>query len=282
MLAIGLVLVAIVSVQLGSSFAKNLFPLIGPLATVFLRVTISAAIMLIVFRPWRVKISKDALKPLIGYGVSLGLMNCVFYLALQRIPLGICVALEFIGPLTVSVLSSKRRLDLLWVLFAGIGILLILPLKGSVDTLDPVGIILALLAGVGWGLYIIFGQRLTAKLDEKYAAAWGACVAALVTWPIALPAIEFTKFSGEVMSQALLVAVLASSLPYTLEMFALKRLTATTFGILMSLEPAMAALSGLIILRETLSGLQWAAIGAIIFASAGSALTAPKRRSEPL
>jgi inner membrane transporter RhtA len=285
MFTISLVLAAIVSVQLGSSIAKTLFPIVGPLTVVSLRVSIAALIMVLVFRPWRAKVPREAIKPLLMYGISLGLMNCAFYLALERIPLGICVALEFIGPLSVGIIASKRKIDLLWVFFAVVGIVLILPLDVSYADIDFLGIILALTAGLGWALYIVFGKRLSAHLDERIAAAWGMVIATIATWPVVLPFVNVSKIDAHVLAIAFMVAVLASAIPYTLEMFGLKRLSATTFGILMSIEPAMAAISGLLILNETLNPVQWLAIISIIVASGGSTFTSakePKKNLSPI
>ncbi len=270
MLAILCLLGSILSIQLGSSYAKLLFPAIGPLPTVMLRVTLAAIMVLAIFRPkWPVK---EAIKPVLLYGACLGLMNCAFYLALTRIPLGICVALEFTGPLTVALLSSKKKIDLVWVAFAALGIFLILPLHVD-GQLDPIGIVLALLAGTGWGLYIVFGKKVSALIDEQTAVSLGMGVAAAITLPFGISTIQLAQLTPHIWLQTLNVAVMASAIPYVLEMIALKRISTTTFGVLMSIEPAMAAVSGLLILHETLTVVQWLAILCIMVASGGSAAT---------
>jgi len=280
MLAIILVLIAIASIQFGSSFAKTLFPLIGPLPTVMLRVTIAALIMALIFRPWRARPAREAVRPLLFYGASLGLMNCAFYLALRRIPLGITVALEFTGPLAVALFSSKKKVDWLWALSAAFGIFLILPLHIEGAKLDLVGIALALVAGVGWAFYIIFGKKVGALVEARAAASIGMIVAATVTLPFGLPTIHWASVTPHIWLIGLGIAIMASAVPYTLEMFALKKIHTTTFGILMSIEPAMAALSGLIVLSEHLSRSQWIAIFCIIVASGGSSLTSRAIDSE--
>nr|BFD65513.1 threonine/homoserine exporter RhtA [Bdellovibrio sp. HAGR004] len=276
--SIGLILIAMLSIQFGASVAKGLFPVAGPAGTTALRVFISALILVLVMRPWKESYSGQRLKSLAAYGISLGFMNLLFYFALERIPLGIAVALEFTGPLAVALFSSKRALDLCWAVLAGVGIYLVLPTSEVSQALDLTGVVLALGAGAFWGLYIIFGKRVgNAEGSSSANAAVGMCFAALVTFPVGL----FTNFeqvtNPSLWPMGIAIAILSSALPYSLEMKAMRDMPAKTFGILMSLEPVVATVIGIIFLRETLAPVQWAAILCIVIASAGSTVTARAR-----
>lgn len=272
--SISLILIAMLSIQFGASVAKGLFPVAGPAGTTALRVFISAIILVLFARPWKESFSSQSLRKIAGYGISLGVMNLLFYLALERIPLGIAVALEFTGPLAVALMASKRVLDLVWAVLAGLGIYLILPLSDVSQALDIVGILLALGAGLFWALYIVFGKATGQENSSFSTAAIGMCFAAAVTFPVGL----YTNFD-QVVDPALwplglMIAVLSSAVPYSLEMKAMQNMPAKTFGILMSLEPAFATLMGILFLSESLMPTQWLAIGCIMAASAGSTLTA--------
>lgn len=271
-LPIFLLVIAMISIQSGASLAKSLFPIVGPEGTTALRLGLAAVILCAFMRPWRQPINLRAWRSLLGYGLSLGGMNLLFYMAVERIPLGIAVALEFTGPLTLALLSSRRILDFIWVALAIAGLYLLLPDTSSQDHLDPQGMALALAAGVCWALYILFGQKAGAAHGAQ-TVAFGTVVAALLVFPIGLWQAGGGLFAIDILPAALGVALLSSALPYSLEMHALTRLPARTFSVLMSLEPAIAALSGLIFLSEQLAPLQWLAIGAIILASTGAAAT---------
>ncbi len=270
------------SIQFGSTLAKQLFPVVGVVGTSGLRLFLATVILFAVWRPWRGQLSRAEIKAITLYGVSLGFMNLLFYVALARIPLGIAVALEFTGPLTVSLASSRRLGDFLWVILAGIGIVLLLPVSGVSEALDPVGVLFALGAGGFWALYIIFGQRAGGSMHGGRATALGMLVAALVVLPMGIIEEGTKLFDLKLLPLALLVALTSSAFPYTLEMFVLKKLPAKTFGILMSLEPAIAAVSGLILLHEYLTWIQWSAIGCIIAASVGSSVSMRQEIGAPL
>ncbi len=269
---IGLLLVAMISIQSGASLAKSLFPLVGAEGTTALRLVLGATILSLVMQPWRTRLNLAVYRSLLAYGLALGGMNLLFYMSLQSIPLGIAVALEFTGPLGLALLSSRRLLDFVWVALAVFGLWLLLPSGLAQTQLDPLGMALALAAGLCWALYIVFGQKAGAA-HGRQTVALGTWVAALLVLPIGLWQAGGSLFSVDLLPIALGVAVLSSALPYSLEMVALTRLPARTFSILMSLEPAIAALSGLLFLSEKLSWNQWLAIGAIILASAGAAAT---------
>lgn len=266
-----------VSIQTGASFAKGLFPIAGPAGTTALRLFFATLILWLIWRPWRFKL--PSLKNLFVYGASLGLMNLTFYFALMRIPLGLAVALEFIGPLTLTMLSSRKKIDFFWAILAGIGIYLILPKSElSTSSADPLGMMWALIAGMFWAFYIFFGQRAGKDLHGGIATTIGMSFAALAALPFGLAMDGAKLLDPSILPMGIMVAILSSALPYSLEMYALKKMPTRTFGILMSLEPAVASLVGLIFLNEQLTGTQWMAILCVICASLGSSLTARNSR----
>ena len=279
-LAVGALLISIFCFQIGASIAKQLFPLVGAEGTVALRVGLSALIMLAVSRPWRAQWRGADWRALILYGASLGIMNFLFYMALTTIPLGIAVALEFSGPLAVALIHSRRAVDFLWIALAAIGLLLLLPIHPGAVPLNWTGVALALGAGVCWALYIVFGQKAGASLGQ-HATGLGIAVAACVIFPIGFAHAGMALFRADVLPLGLGVAILSSAFPYTLEMFALRRLPAQAFGTLMSLEPAAGALMGLALLGEHLSFVQWLAIGTVVLASMGTALTVKSGEAHP-
>jgi inner membrane transporter RhtA len=206
-------------------------------------------------------------------------MNLVFYASIARIPLGIAVALEFSGPLAVAILGSRKWSDFIWVACAVTGLLILLPWGEGSAALDPLGVVYALIAGVLWGLYIIVGQKVGDRVHGGKAVALGMAFSTIFTVPIGVAFAGAALWSPTIMLYGLGIGILASAIPYALEMMALKAMPAKTFGLMMSLEPAVAALLGLVILHELLTGLQWLAVALVIVASAGSSLTA--RRGMP-
>ncbi|MBY4948613.1 EamA family transporter [Cupriavidus respiraculi] len=261
------------SLCIGTSFAKSLFDELGAQGTTALRVGFSALILLVAWRPWRMPLSGANARAIALYGAALGATNLMFYMSLRTIPLGLAIAIEFTGPLAVAIASSRRAIDFVWIAFAVAGLLLLLPIREQTAHLDPVGIGYALAAGVGWALYIIFGQR-AGKAHGGQATSLGLAMAALVVFPFGLAQAGTTMFSPALLLSGLAVGLLSSAIPYSLEMVALKRLPRRTFGILLSMEPAMGALAGLVMLHEQLSAQQWLAIGSIIVASIGCTVTA--------
>ncbi|MCO8050255.1 MULTISPECIES: threonine/homoserine exporter RhtA [Proteus] len=269
-----LLLLSMLSIQSGASLAKSLFPVIGAPAVTALRLLLGTLILFFIFKPWRLKFTRESIMPLLLYGLSLGAMNYLFYLALETIPLGIAVALEFTGPLAVAMFSSRRAIDFLWIILVIAGLGLLLPIGDNIhDGLDPLGMLYALGAGVGWALYIVFGQR----AGKGYGAATvsiGSLVAAFIFVPIGmLQSSPDIMFSWSILPIALAIAILSTAFPYTLEMIALTRLPAKTFGTLMSLEPCMGAFIGIIFLHEHLTLIQWVALAFIVLASIGSTTT---------
>lgn len=273
---IALLILAMLSIQFGSSVAKKLFPIAGVAGASTLRLLVAALALGLLFRPWREKVPRDSQRDLLFYGGSLGLMNLAFYFALERIPLGIAVALEFTGPLAVAIYNGKRKLDYLWATLAGGGIFLLAPSFESSTSIDLLGAGLALVAGGFWGSYIIYGKRLSGKVKTKVAASSGMIIAALIVLPWGLFLDFSSMFAKEAIPMGVFVGLFSSAIPYSLEMSSLRKLSSQTFSVLMSLEPAIASLMGLLFLNETLSPKQIAAIICVVIASQGSSLT-PRR-----
>ncbi|BBV86050.1 threonine/homoserine exporter RhtA [Enterobacter kobei] len=276
-LPVAVILIAMLSIQSGASLAKSLFPLVGAPGVTALRIVLGTAILVAIFKPWRLRFKKEQRIPLLFYGLSLGAMNYMFYLSIQTIPLGIAVALEFTGPLAVALFSSRRPVDFIWVVLAVLGLWFLLPLGQNVTEIDLTGAALALGAGACWAVYILTGQR-AGEEHGPATVALGSVIAAIVFVPIGMAQATASIWQWSVMPIGLAVAVLSTALPYSLEMIALTRLPTRIFGTLMSMEPALAAISGMVFLGETLTFTQTLALCSIIAASMGSTLT---MRPEP-
>lgn len=276
-LPVVVILIAMLSIQSGASLAKSLFPLVGAPGVTALRIALGTAILVVIFKPWRLRFKKEQRLPLLFYGLSLGAMNYMFYLSIQTIPLGIAVALEFTGPLAVALFSSRRPVDFIWVILAVLGLWFLLPLGQSVSEIDLTGAALALGAGACWAIYILTGQR-AGEEHGPATVAIGSLIAAIIFVPMGMAQATESIWQWSVMPIVLAVAILSTALPYSLEMIALTRLPTRIFGTLMSMEPALAALSGMVFLGETLTFTQTLALCSIIAASMGSTLT---MRPEP-
>ena len=258
-LPILVILVAMTSIQSGASLAKSLFPVVGAPGVTALRLALGTLILVVVFKPWRLRFSPAQRVPLLLYGLALGAMNYLFYLSLQRIPLGVAVALEFTGPLAVALFGSRRPLDFVWVALAILGLWYLLPLGQNVAQVDLTGALFALGAGACWAVYILTGQR-AGEEHGPATVAMGSLIASLVFVPLGMAQATDTLWQWSLLPLGLGIAILSTALPYSL-------------GTLMSLEPALAALSGMIFLGETLKLSQTLALGAIIIASMGATLT---------
>lgn len=280
LLPVGLLLIAMASIQSGASLAKSMFPIVGAQGTTTLRLIFASLIMLLILRPWRAKFTAKSLKTVIVYGAALGGMNFLFYMSLRSVPLGIAVALEFTGPLAVAIYASRRLIDFIWIGLAITGLLLLIPTGDSTQGIDLTGASYALGAGVCWALYILFGQKAGAD-NGVQTAALGVMIAALFVAPIGIVHAGSALLTPGLIPIAIAVALLSTALPYTLEMVALTRMPTRTFGTLMSIEPAFGALSGLLFLHEVLSFAQWMAISCIILASVGATLTM-RNHSKPI
>lgn len=274
---VAVILIAMMSIQSGASLAKSLFPLVGAPGVTALRIALGTMILVVVFKPWRLRFKKEQRLPLLFYGLALGGMNYMFYLSIQTIPLGIAVALEFTGPLAVALFSSRRPVDFIWVVLAVLGLWFLLPLGQSVSQIDLTGAALALGAGACWAVYILTGQR-AGEEHGPATVALGSLIAAVIFVPIGMAQATDSIWQWSILPVGLAVAILSTALPYSLEMIALTRLPTRIFGTLMSMEPALAAISGMIFLGETLTLVQTLALCSIIAASMGSTLT---MRPEP-
>jgi inner membrane transporter RhtA len=273
------VVFGIASTQAGSAVAKTLFDELGPAATAFLRVAIAAILLLAIWRPRVAGRSRSDLAIAAAFGLALAAMNLTFYEAIERIPLGIAVTIEFAGPLAVAVAGSRRALDLLWVAFAATGILLLARGGGDVQT---AGVLLALLAGVFWAAYILLSARAGRRFRGGSGLALAMAVGGAALVPIGVAGGGSHLLDPGLLAAGAGVALLSSAIPYSLELEALRRLPARVFGILMSLEPAMAALAGFLILGEGLRARDLVAIALVAAACAGASLTAAVKPAQPL
>ncbi|GAA3964220.1 EamA family transporter [Mucilaginibacter dorajii] len=264
------VLGSILSVQIGAAIAKELFPALGAAVTATLRIGLSAIILLAVNRPGLKTLTREQWKAVIPYGLCLGAMNLIYYLALSRIPLGIAVTLEFMGPLLLVVFSSKRLIEFLWVLLAAGGIALMTPWNNT--NIDLFGAGMALLAGAFWAGYIVLGRQVSAVLDGRQAVTIGMLFALLVALPFAFTSGTMVNFKSGMIIPALSLALFCSAVPFSLEMYGLKYIPTKTFSILMSMEPAVGAICGLIFLKEYLSLQEYAAVILVVIASTGATL----------
>ncbi|AVY99735.1 threonine/homoserine exporter RhtA [Enterobacter sp. RHB15-C17] len=271
-LPIVVILIAMLSIQSGASLAKSLFPLVGAPGVTALRIALGTLILVVIFKPWRLRFKKEQRLPLLFYGLSLGGMNYLFYLSIQTVPLGIAVALEFTGPLAVALFSSRRPVDFVWVVLAVLGLWFLLPLGQNISHVDLTGAALALGAGACWAVYILTGQR-AGEEHGPATVALGSLIAAIIFVPIGMAQATESIWQWSILPIGLAVAVLSTALPYSLEMIALTRLPTRIFGTLMSMEPALAALSGMVFLGESLTFTQTLALCSIIAASMGSTLT---------
>jgi inner membrane transporter RhtA len=267
----GLVMFSIVSVQLGATIAKSLFVSLGPGGTVFLRIAFAALVLLLLVRPKLRGHDRSGYLVAIVFGLALAGMNLSLYLAIDRIPLGVAVTLEFIGPLGVAVAGSRRMLDLLWVVLAAAGILLLAPLDVLGGTnLNPVGVAFALLAGCLWASYILLSARTGSAFPGGTGLVIALCVGTVVLLPVGIAGAGYALLDPKLLLAGFGVAMLSSAIPFSLELEALRKIPARVFGVLMSLEPAVAALAGLVVLGERLEMRAMAAIILVTIAAAGA------------
>ena len=276
---IGAMVLAMLSFTVGATLAKQLYPAVGAEGATTLRLVMGSVFLAVVFRPWRLRPGRHW-RPLVYYGASLGAMNLMFYLALQWIPLGVAIAIEFLGPLSVAVATSRRRSDFAWIGLAVVGLLMLLPRGGGGGHFDWRGVGFALGAGAMWAIYMLFGQKAGKALGPATTAA-GAAMAALLVTPIGVWHAGAALLAPRVLLLGMLVGLFSSAVPYALEMVALRRLRANTYGTLVSAEPAVGAVVGFLILGEVLSVGQWVAVGLIVVSSAGAALGARRQMEEP-
>ena len=268
------VLGSVTALGFGTSLAKRtLFPAVGSLGTTSLRVGLSALLLALLWRPWRWTLQPGDGRRIVFYGVSMGFMNLLFYLSLRSIPFGLAVAIEFAGPMAVALYGSRRTVDWLWLLLALGGLGLLLPIAPHSAALDPTGVLCALGAAVCWAAYIICGKRV-GHLPANQSVALGLAVAACAVVPFGIWQAGSQLLQPSLWLWGLLVAAISSAVPISLDMLALQRLPRAAFGIMASMEPAVAALLALFMLGEHLNATQWLAIGCTMLAAGGSALTA--------
>ena len=278
-------MVSLITLCAGTSLAKGLFPFVGAEGTTTYRLVFSTLLLMAFWRPWRRAWTWADVPILLLFGATLGVMNLLFYSAIKTVPFGLAIAVEFTGPLAVALWSSKKPLDFVWIVLAVAGMGLILPLGNTLGTdlqaaaIDPLGIAFALGAGACWAVYIVVGQRVADRIGAL-ATPMGMLVAALLVTPVGISVAGTSLLNPEWMLAGLGIALLSSAIPYSLEMYSLKHLPKQTFSILLSLEPAVGALAGWLVLSEQLSTQQLCAIGLIMAASMGSAMTAGQRVPE--
>ncbi|NUT94439.1 MAG: EamA family transporter [Saccharothrix sp.] len=265
-----LVLLGVVSVQVGAAVAKQLFTLTGAAGTVTLRLVFAAVVLALVWRP-SFRMDGRTLLVVAGLGAVLGVMNLTFYQAIERIPLGAAVTIEFLGPLAVAVLGSRRWLDGLWALLAATGVVLLTGVDGG---LNLVGVLFALAAGGCWAGYILLTASLGSRTSDGKGLALAMVFGALVALPFGVAEAGAALLDPVVLVAGAAVALLSSVVPYSLELEALRRIPPRVFGILMSLEPAVAAVAGLIVLQENLRPAQWVAVVCVVLASVGATRSA--------
>lgn len=266
-----MVVVAISSTQIGAALAKSIFDELGPTGTVFLRVAFAALMLMLLWRPGLGRWARGDLALAAAFGVALAGMNLSFYLALDRLPLGVAVTLEFTGPLGVALLGSRRALDVLWAVLAAAGILLLADPGGAVDAL---GVGFALLAGACWAAYILLSQRAGRRFPGGAGLALALSLGAVLLLPVGVAGAGTELLGAGALLTGAAIALLSSALPYSLELEALRHLPSRVFGVLMSLEPAVAALAGLVVLGELLGIREIAAILLVVVASAGATRSA--------
>jgi inner membrane transporter RhtA len=276
---VALVLAGATSIQFGAALGATLFDDVGPAGTSLLRIGLGALILAALVRPsWRRHDARDRRLAAL-FGLTLGVMNLGFYEALDRIPLGAAVTIEFIGPVSVAVVLSRRPLDLVWVALAVGGILLLADPFGG-GALDPVGLVWVLLAAAAWAAYILLAQRASGRFEGLEGLALASLVAALVPLAPGVLSAGGDLLSAEVLAIGAAVALLSSVIPYSLETEALRRIPAAVFGVLMSLEPAVAALAGFLVLGQRLGARELVAIALVIAASIGVTRTGPPMVAE--
>jgi inner membrane transporter RhtA len=266
-----LVLLAVGSVQIGAALAKSLFEELGPAGTVFLRVGLAAVLLTVLWRPRVRGLARADLRLVAAFGLALAGMNLSFYAALDRLPLGIAVTIEFVGPLGVAVALSRRRADLAWVLLAALGVLLLAEGGGDVD---PLGVLLALTAGAFWAAYILLSSRVGRAFAGGQGLALAMVAGTAVLVPVGVADGGTSLLDPGLLALGAAVALLSSAIPYSLELEALRRLPERTFGILLSTEPAVAALAGFVILGERLAARELVAMGLVVVACVGAARAA--------
>ncbi|QSQ94639.1 EamA family transporter [Acinetobacter indicus] len=282
LLSVLFMVLSMTSYQISASFAKQLFEVVDPLTVTILRLCFAAIIICLMFRSWKIisRLSFLKWRDLLCYSAALCLMNVLFYMSLGKLPQGIAVGLEFIGPLGLALLSIKQRSDYIWVLLAILGIALMVPWgQANSDNFSVFGALCALGAGFCWALYIYFGQRVVQQNIGMHALTIAISLAALTLLPIGLYHNAAALVDTQYWGKAIAIAILATAIPYALDLKALQHLSKLSYGTLSSLSPALAALTGLVLLGEQISLLQWVALFCVMLASVGVTLRASRKKA---
>jgi inner membrane transporter RhtA len=277
-MAFGQLLVAMFSVQAAASIAKSLFPIMGPVGVTALRLSFGAIILGLCFRPWRTLPGQDALYLIVPCGVSLAIMNTLYYMSLQTLNMGVAVGLEFICPLLLSILVSRGLLDALWALFAACGLFLDFGYDRNFNGFDPWGATLALAAGAAWSSYIVFGKS-AGRRHKTNVAVFAMAVAAAATMPFALIFEATHLFDLQALPKAGVVGLMSSAVPVSLEMLAIQQISARSYSVFMSLSPVIASLSGFMFAHERMQVHQMVALAMIVCAAVGNAVTTVRDRA---
>lgn len=270
LLPVGAVLTSILSLQFGAAFATTLFSQIGPAGATTLRLTIAAIILGVIVRPRWSRWSNRQRKGIFALGIALAVMNGAFYLALDTVPIGTAVTIEFLGPLTLAAVLSRRWADGAWVLLAFGGVLLLGLGDHCESGLDPIGVMFALIAATAWAGYIVAGSHLAATLPSADGLAGASIVAAVLTLPFGVVSGGSELLDPTMLAAGAAVAVLSSVIPYSLEMWALRSLAKKVFAVLIALEPAAAALAGVLVIGQTLDAFTLVAIALVVAAGVGT------------
>ena len=274
----GLLLISIVSIQLGAAVAVDLFPVLGPTGTAFLRLAFAAVLLIVATRRTINSGARRHAGSLLLYGAILGVMNLSFYEAISRIPLGIAVAIEFVGPLGLAAITSRRARDFAWIALGGLGIVLLTPEIGR--ALDPVGVALAGVAGLCWAGFTVMSQRVGRVMPGNSGLAFAMLVAALVVLPVELAVGSLAGLNAGLLAAALAVAILSTAMPLTLEFEALKRMTARTYGILVTMEPVVATVVGALLLTQAIGVQGILAVACVTAAALGVTISDRREASE--
>lgn len=283
-LPLAAVAAAMAAFQVGAALAKGLFPAVGPEGAAALRISLGALMLLAVGRPWRAwrdgkGPDRASALPLVGLGLSVAGVILFFYFAIARLPLGVAIALQFLGPLGVAVFGSRRPSDLVWAAMAGVGVWLLVGIGAAGQALDPVGIAWGLCAGACWAAYILVGRGVSGSYGVA-TAGLSVAIAAVAVLPVGLAKAGAGLFAPEILPYALLVALMSTAVPFALEFFAMPRMPARTFAVFTSLEPAFGVLSGLVLLGERLSLAQTLGISLVIGAAAAAAWSSAAKAAQ--
>ncbi|WP_375748218.1 DMT family transporter [Vibrio sp. HN007] len=269
------VLLAMLSITAGASLAKSLFAEAAPVGVTSMRLMFSAVILIIGLKTWQVRLNRSNVEAVILYGFTIAGMNLFLYMAIERIPVGVAIAIELMGPLLVSILFSENRSDYLWAGLAALGILFLLPITSGAPELDPLGLMYAGFAAIFWGFYVVVGKR-AGQQHGRQAPSLGIFIASLLVLPVGFESLTQINFGGELVILLLCVALLSSAIPMMLEMKALIHLPTKTYGVLTSGEPVVGAIVSFVILGEELTTFQSLGIATIVMASIGAVLSPGK------